>query len=282
MSVAAYNKLTGNNLTLEQINGKKYVRRFSEEEKYEIGRHFDNIDMHPTAFRRIIDAKNDDNTFRFGAEDSISLFYDAGVEIEEFPEVFKKILKTKDSENENRFDYKDCVLLMKNAELFKNYPTAFDLTLEIKELNSEECRKLILSFGECIENNPQILIESLQTSQAYKESDNYYKVLTKTIEQKIKEKESWRFLINQDYTQDKIQCKVGTKSENKETDSKVSSQLLNDKPEVQEEPYIAQPQKQAILNYKDVNGNTFTKITIDNLPVDNVNLDNVIIINKYD
>lgn len=32
MSFAAYNKLTGNNLTIEQINGKKYVRRFSEED----------------------------------------------------------------------------------------------------------------------------------------------------------------------------------------------------------------------------------------------------------
>lgn len=32
MSLAAYNKLTGNNLTLEQIYGKKYVRSLSEED----------------------------------------------------------------------------------------------------------------------------------------------------------------------------------------------------------------------------------------------------------
>lgn len=32
MSLAAYNKLTGNNLTLEQIYGKKYVDALTEDD----------------------------------------------------------------------------------------------------------------------------------------------------------------------------------------------------------------------------------------------------------
>lgn len=261
-----------------------HLKRFSEEEKYVIGRHFDNIDMHPTAFRRIIDAKNDDNTFRFGAEDSVSLFYDAGEEIEKFPEVFKKVLKTKDKDGENRFDYKDCVLLMKNAELFNNYPKAFDLTLAIQELDAEECRKLILNFGESIENNPQILVESLQATQDCKKDENYYKVLSNTVDKKIKEKEAWRFPGPKDFAQDKTQrddaANENLSPETNKTDVENAGKLTSEKDvDVQAE---TKPSKGNVFSYKDENGNTFVKMTIDNLPVDNVNLDDVIIINKYD
>ena len=63
--------------------------RFTEAEKYEINSRLDDIRFHSTAFRTIINTQKEDGSYRFDAQDSIGLFYDAAEQIEKYPEIFR-------------------------------------------------------------------------------------------------------------------------------------------------------------------------------------------------
>lgn len=133
------------------------LARFSPKEKLDILQNADEIKLFSKAFYRITNAKNEDNTPRFNADESLALFHDAAKDIEENPEFFKKILNEKDSNNKARFNSKDCALLMQNANTITSYPKAFDAILAHKDFEAAECLELILQNGESLELNPESL-----------------------------------------------------------------------------------------------------------------------------
>lgn len=153
--------------------------RFSEKEKYEINKRIDDIELYPKAFSAIINAKNEDKTYRFNAQESMVMFDDAGEQIEKHLEIFKQVLNAKDKDGNNRFNQKDCTLLMGRADLLRAYPRALEAILSNEELKSEDCYNLILTSGEAIQEFPFILDEALQ--EVPKDSDNYGKQLIHTL-----------------------------------------------------------------------------------------------------
>lgn len=165
------------------------LSRFTPREKYEILQFADDIKIHKTGFSRIINARNEDSSYRFDALQALDLFFDAGKEIEKYPTEFKKIYSQKDSENKPRFNARDCALLMQYADLFKAYPNAFDSILALKSLNAEDCQNIMLKRGASIEDNPELLKEALELAPHNKGESNYGKKLDKTIKKLIKQKE---------------------------------------------------------------------------------------------
>ena len=153
--------------------------RFSEKEKYEINKRMGDIELYPKAFSAIINAKNEDKTYRFNAQESMLMFDDAGEQIEKHLEIFKQIINAKDKDNAYRFSTKDCAALMGQADLLKSYPKTFEAILSTKELNTEDCMNLVLTAGEAIQEFPFILDEALQ--EVPKDSDNYGKQLVQTL-----------------------------------------------------------------------------------------------------
>ena len=161
------------------INAKFNLNRFSEQEKYEINHRIDDINLYPKAFRAIINAKNEDNTYKFDFQDSMTLFDDAGEEIDKYPEIFKQIINAKDKDGETRFNRDECAALMGQADLLKAYPKAFEAVLSITELDAEDCRNFITDTGAAIQEFPFILDEALQSVP--KDSDSYGKQLIHTL-----------------------------------------------------------------------------------------------------
>ena len=153
--------------------------RFSEKEKYEINKRIDDIELYPKAFSAIINAKNEDKTYRFNAYEAMLLFDNAGEQIERHKEIFKQILNAKDKNGNNRFNCKDCTILMGRADLLRAYPRALEAILSNEELKSEDCYNLILTSGEAIQEFPFILDEALQSVP--KDSDSYGKQLIHTL-----------------------------------------------------------------------------------------------------
>lgn len=170
-----------------KVKNLKYnLKRFSEEEKYEINQHIDNINLHPKAFRAIINAKNEDNTYRFDAQESIALFEDVGEQIDKHRDIFQQILDAKDKNGENRFGRKECTKLMINANLLKAYPLAKEAILSVKELSAEDCQSLITETGAYIQELPLILDEAFENLP--KDSDDFGKKLIHKIKKIYLEK----------------------------------------------------------------------------------------------
>ncbi len=174
------------------INAKFNLNRFSEQEKYEINHRIDDINLYPKAFRAIINAKNEDNTYKFDFQDSMTLFDDAGEEIDKYPEIFKQIINAKDKDGKTRFNRDECAALMRQADLLKAYPKAFEAVLSITELDAEDCRNFITDTGAAIQEFPFILDEALQSVP--KDSNSYGKQLIHTLKRLFLErtdKQQW-------------------------------------------------------------------------------------------
>lgn len=167
-------------------NSKYNLKRFSEEEKFEISQHIDSINLHPKAFRAIVNAKNEDNTYRFDAQESIALLEDVGEQIDKHLDIFQQTLDAKDKNCENRFDRKECTKLMIYANLLKAYPLAKEAILSIKELSAEDCQSLITENGNYIQEVPLILDEALESVP--RDNDDFGKKLIHKIKKIYLEK----------------------------------------------------------------------------------------------
>ncbi len=182
------------------------LSRFSQKDKYDILQYAEDIKLHKKGFSKIINAKNEDKTYRFNALESLALFFDAGDKIEKCRDEFDRIVNEKDSNNNPRFNGKDCALLMDNIELAKMYPNAFNSVLAIKELNAKDIINLMLKDGEIIEENPELFDNAKQLNE---NASNKAKQLSNTIkelyiekckqiaDEKVQQREKEEVLINE-------------------------------------------------------------------------------------
>ncbi len=165
---------------------KVSLNRFSEEEKYEILHHAEDIKANPIGFSQIIYAKNDDSSYRFNADESIAIFLETGGNIFKHREIFKKILDAKDEDNKPRFNSNDCIILMKNSKILKTNENAFDAILHCKALSAQDCKNLILKMGDEINKRPYLIEEAMEINLNNTEK-NYGKTLINTIKEIIEQ-----------------------------------------------------------------------------------------------
>jgi len=167
------------------LRNKKYdfkgLARFSPVEKLEILNNADAINLYPKAFYRISRAKNDDDSPRFSADQTLILFHEAGSKIEKYPELFKNILDTKDENQEPRFNVSDCAMLMNEAELLIANPKAFNKLLNLG-FGAAECKELMLRRAEQIEQNPEILDEAVSGATYNSKSGKYINSIVKSLD----------------------------------------------------------------------------------------------------
>lgn len=150
------------------LRNKKYeirgISRFTPEERLEILNHAEEINLYSKAFFRIVNAKNNDNSPRFNANETLMLFNDAAYNIEKYPKLFQKILDVKD-DDKPRFSAEDCSLLMGDAETIRTFPKTFN-TLISQKISAPVLRELVLRTGFIVEENPQILEDALKQTKA--------------------------------------------------------------------------------------------------------------------
>ena len=181
------------------------LSRFSPKDKYEILQYAEDIKLHRSGFSKIINAKNDDKTYRFNTDEALTLFFDAGDKIEKYPDEFKRILNEKDSDGNPRFNSKDCSLLMQNIELAKLYPKAYSSVLAMKNLGAVDVINIMLNDGEIIEEYPELL-DDVKHLLNQKENNNtkelnstikklYIQKKAKIAEQKAQEREREEALL---------------------------------------------------------------------------------------
>lgn len=183
------------------------LSRFSPKDKYEILQYAEDIKLHRSGFSKIINAKNDDKTYRFATGEALTLFFDAGDKIEKYPDEFKRILNEKDSDGNPRFNSKDCSLLMQYIALAKLYPQAYSAVLAMKNLRAEDVINIMLNDGEIIEENPELL-DGVKQLLTQKENANnntkqlnsilkklYIQKKAKIAEQKAQEREREEALL---------------------------------------------------------------------------------------
>ena len=181
------------------------LSRFSPKDKYEILQYAEDIKLHRSGFSKIINAKNDDKTYRFATGEALTLFFDAGDKIEKYPDEFKRILNEKDSDGNPRFNSKDCSLLMQNIELAKLYPKAYSSVLAMKNLGAVDVINIMLNDGEIIEEYPELL-DDVKHLLNQKENNNtkelnstikklYIQKKAKIAEQKAQEREREEALL---------------------------------------------------------------------------------------
>ena len=181
------------------------LSRFSPKDKYEILQYAEDIKLHRSGFSKIINAKNDDKTYRFTTGEALTLFFDAGDKIEKYPDEFKRILNEKDSDGNPRFNSKDCSLLMQNIELAKLYPKAYSSVLAMKNLGAVDVINIMLNDGEIIEEYPELL-DDVKHLLNQKENNNtkelnstikklYIQKKAKIAEQKAQEREREEALL---------------------------------------------------------------------------------------
>ncbi len=181
------------------------LSRFSPKDKYEILQYAEDIKLHRSGFSKIINAKNDDKTYRFNTDEALTLFFDAGDKIEKYPDEFKRILNEKDSDGNPRFNSNDCSLLMQNIELARLYPKAYSSVLAMKNLRAEDVINIMLNGGEIIEEYPELL-DDVKHLLNQKENNNtkelnstikklYIQKKAKIAEQKAQEREREEALL---------------------------------------------------------------------------------------
>ena len=144
------------------------LSRFSPAEKYEFMHRADEIKLKRGAFRGIVNAKNEDNSPRFNADESLIIFDEVSDNIQKYPEIFKRILDEKDEEGNAKFSAEDCVVLMRDAEFIDNNPAAFNSALKIKNTEAADYKRLML---EIVAQKEKELAEAEAELEAQKESE---------------------------------------------------------------------------------------------------------------
>lgn len=137
-------------------------RRFSSQERYEILQRADDIKLKRQVFSKIINTKNDDDSYRFSAEDSLMIFDEVGEKIQKYPEIFNTILKEKNKQGKERFNVEDCVALMHDADFINIKPNTFRAVLKLKNLKAAECKYLLINVADKTEEDIQIFEKALQ------------------------------------------------------------------------------------------------------------------------
>lgn len=158
------------------------LSRFNQEEKYEILKNTDEIKLAPKTFRKIINAKNSKDEFRFSADESLDLFLNTRNSIQDHSDVFNALLDAKNDENKERFNSKECKELMNYAEEFEAYPNSFKAILATSDLTANECKELILRARQ-IEPamKPELLKKVYEENKDVKNSHTKIKNIVITI-----------------------------------------------------------------------------------------------------
>lgn len=167
----------------------KLPQRFSPVEKLEILNMGDEIQIFPKAFHRIVNAKNEDNTAKFTAAESIILFQEAGERIEKYPEIFRKIIELKDEENKSRFNVSDCVLLMKHADTFAANQKTLNAVL-LNNFDALQTINIMLSCAYILEEYPQFLDEAIKNTELNGQRSIVLEVKKLYLKQKQEEKKT--------------------------------------------------------------------------------------------
>ena len=149
-----------------EMRNKKYninndmLSRFTPEERLEFLQMGEDLEIYSKALKNIINAKNENNQPRFNAEDSLFLFQEASIQIEDHPNLFKEILAVKDDKGNFKFNAQECAMLMQNFEIFQAYPIA-KKTVFSKNLDAKNIKNIMLSIADILEDDKSILDEAL-------------------------------------------------------------------------------------------------------------------------